>query len=390
MCIKKKWIILLCCFSLVLLAGAFYVPQKCVNGQSVAYAAPLVRIGYAQTREYGSFSQVLLETARELAREGCIAESFLDKYEDVNFEMHFEEGDTEKLWQDICDATVKGAPYQFSREAFFDMNEMPQEDYPDMVNRNDVDITFTMGTDPSVYFFEHEKKNKFMSLYAADPIKSGIVKSTTERYTDNSYALMDLTPYLRQLDAGYKFLQFEKLGVVYENSEAAYDYSDIREIEQKAKEHGFEVVYEHVDEPVSEEDYDRYYTELKQAYRNLVDKGIDCLYVTISSINYEEKMQELLDDAIIPAGVKTMAQDDLAPLAYGVLFGVTISDAKEVASYVFSEIRRYAEEGVPFDELDMVYECTPKIGINYATAQRIHFDLPFEDLQIVDVVYKNE
>ncbi|MBQ7677613.1 MAG: hypothetical protein IJT32_05200 [Lachnospiraceae bacterium] len=363
--------------------GGFISPKT-------AYAAPLVRIGYAQTREYGSFSQVLLETARELVSAGCISESFLDKYEDVNFEMHFEEGDTKKLWQDICDATVKGAPYQFSRDAFFDMNEMPQEDYSDMVNRNDVDITFTMGTDPSVYFFEHEKKNKFMSLYAADPIKSGVVKSTTERYTDNSYALMDLTPYLRQLDAGYKFLQFEKLGVVYEDSEAAYDYSDIREIEQKAEEYGFEVVYEHVDEPVSEEDFDRYYEELKQAYRKLVDKGIDCLYVTISSINYEEKMQELLDDAIIPAGVKTMAQDDLAPLAYGVLFGVTISDAKEVASYVFSEIRRYAEEGVPFDELDMVYECTPKIGINYTTAQRIRYDLPFEDLQIVDVVYKNE
>ena len=387
---KKKWGILLCCISLVVSVGACYMPQSGFISPKAAYAAPLVRIGYAQTREYGPFCQVLLETAKELAREGCIAESFLDNYEDVNYEMRFKEGDTKKLWQDICDATVEGAPYRFARDAFFDMNEMSKKAYPGMVNRDDVDITFTMGTDPSVYFFEHEKKNKFMSLYAADPIKSGIVKSTTERYTDNSYALMDLTPYLRQLDAGYKFLQFKKLGVVYEDSEAAYDYSDIKEIEQKAEEHGFEVVYEHVDEPVSEEDFDRYYEELKQAYRNLAAKGIDCLYITISSINYEEKMQELLDDAIIPAGIKTMAQDDLAPLAYGVLFGISISDAREVAAYVFSQIKLYAEEGVPFDELDMVYECTPKIGLNYTTAKRIHFNLPFEDMQIVDVVYKNE
>ncbi|MBR1627895.1 MAG: hypothetical protein IJ679_01340 [Lachnospiraceae bacterium] len=387
---KKKWVILLCCFSLMVSVGAFYASQSGLTPKSTVHAAPLVRIGFAQTREYGSFSQVLLETARELVEAGCISEAFLDKYEGVNYEMHFKEGDTKKLWKDICDAAVEGAPYRFARDAFFDMNEMSKEEYPRMVNRNDVDITFTMGTDPSVYFFEHEKKNKFMSLYTADPIKSGIVKSTTERYTDNSYALMDLTPYLRQLDAGYKFLQFKKLGVVYEDSEAAYDYSDIKEIEQKAEEHGFEVVYEHVDEPVSEEDFDRYYEELKQAYRNLAAKGIDCLYITISSINYEEKMQELLDDAIIPAGIKTMAQDDLAPLAYGVLFGVTISDAKEVAAYVFAQIKSYAEEGVPFDELDMVYECTPKIGINYTTAKRIHFNLPFEDMQIVDVIYKDE
>ena len=375
---------------LIITISACCITSWGFGGTNVVNAAPLVRIGYVQTREYGPFTQVLLATARELVAQGCLSRSFLDKYKDANFEEHFSDGDTKKLWDDICDATVEGASYQFSPEAFFDMNTMSEDEYPSMVNRSDVDITFTMGTDPSVYFFENEKKNKFMSLYAADPIQSGIVKSTTERYTDNSYALMDLTPYLRQLDAGYKFLKFKKLGVVYEDSRAAYDYSDIREIEQKAKEHGFEVIYEHVNEPVSEDDFERYYSELKQAYRSLVDKGIDCLYVTISSINYEEKMQELLDDAIIPAGVYSLAQDDVAPVAYGVLFGMSISDAEEVAAYVFKQIRLYAEDGVPFDELDMVYECTPKIALNYTTAQRVGFDLTFEELQLVDRIYKNE
>ena len=80
-------------------------------------------------------------------------------------------------------------------------------------------------------------------------------------------------------------------------------------------------------------------TEMKQAYRNLIDKGIDCLYITISAIDYENRMQELLDDAIIPNRIKTLAQDDLAPLAYGALFGLTISNPEEEAATVVKQIK---------------------------------------------------
>ena len=253
-----------------------------------------------------------------------------------------------KLWDDICDSNVSGAKYRFVREAFFNMEDMDRHEYRYMINRDDVDIMFSMGTASGVYFARNEKKNRFMNMYAADPIESGIIKSETERYDNRSFALVDTTPYIRQLDAGYKFLKFKKLGVVYEDSEDAYIYSGISTIEAKADEYGFEVVYENVDEPVDEEDYDRYYSELKKAYRKLVDEGIDCLLVTLASIEYEDKMQELLDDSIIPAKVKTL------------------------------------------EELDMVCEATPKIGVNYTTASKIGFDISFKDLQMVDYIYRND
>ena len=150
------------------------------------------------------------------------------------------------------------------------------------------------------------------------------------------------------------------------------------------------MVYENVDEPVDEEDYDRYYSELKKAYRKLVDEGIDCLLVTLASIEYEDKMQELLDDSIIPAKVKTLAQDELTPVANGVLFGITMTDSAESANHVVKQIRRFAEEGVAFEELDMVCEATPKIGVNYTTASKIGFDISFKDLQMVDYIYRND
>ena len=390
--IYNKSVCLICFVYLLTVIGSVCVyGQESTGGtKNKSSYQTVVRFGYVELKEYGSFTQLLLEIAREFADEGSLDGKFLKKYEDSDFNTVFRPGDTEELWNDICDAQVEGARYQFTREAFFNMDTMKEEDYSLFANRDDVDIMFAMGTAPGVYLFENETKNKFISLYAADPIASGIVKSTTERYKDNTYALMDYTPMLRQLEGGYKFLKFKKLGVVCEDSEIGRLQIAEPDIEQKAKELGFETVYEYVDDPVDEKDEERYYREMKQAYRNLIDKGIDCLYITISAIDYENRMQELLDDAIIPNRIKTLAQDDLAPLAYGALFGLTISNPEEEAAHVVAQIRDYAENKVPFNKLDMVCESTPKIGLNYTTARRIGFELSFEDLQMVDKVYRND
>lgn len=386
--VKHKRALAVICSILVM------VTSICINVRA-AYAVEsskngnVIRLGYVEGEEYGPFTQLLLCIALEFVEEGSLDQSFADEYEGVDFEEKFSYGDTRRLWDSICDANKEGARYVFVREAFFDLEEMDESEYYLCANREDVDIMLSMGTASGVFLSENEKKTKYMNLFSADAIASGIVKSETERFNDYSYALLDRTTYIRQMDAGYKFLNFKKLGVVYEDSEAAYQYSAIDVVEQKAKEYGYEVVYEHVDEPYGEDDYDRYYSELKQAYRRLVDKGIDSLLITVASIDYESRMQELLDDSIIPAGVKTIAQDGIVPVAYGALFGVTISDCGECAKHVARQIRRFNEEGVPFDELDMVYESTPRLGVNYTTAQRIGFDISFKDLQMVDYIYRD-
>ena len=352
-------------------------------------AAGVIRLGYVEGDEYGPFAQLLLDMALEFVEEGSIDKSFAEQYKDVNYEEKFSYGDTRKLWNAICDANKEKARYRFVREVFFDLEEMDEDEYSIIANRDDVDIMISMGTVSGVYLAENEKKTKFMNLFSANPVDSGIIKSLTERYNDYSYALVDPTTYNRQMDASYKFLGFKKLGIVYEDSEAAYQYSAIDVVKQKAEEYGFEVVCEYVDEPLGEEEYDWYYSELKKAYRKLVDQGVDCLLITVASIDYESKMQELLDDAIIPAGVMTIAQDGTVPVAYGALFGVTLTDCEESAKHVVKQIRDYNEEGVPFDQLEMVYESTPRLAVNYTTASRIGFEIPFKNLQIVDYIYRD-
>ena len=354
-------------------------------------AAPgQLRIGYAEVIDNGSFAQVLLCFARELAGEGSISPDFAENYKDVNFEQKYTDGDTLKLWNDICDANAEGGAYQFVREAFFDMSSMEESEYDSMVSRDDTDLILAMGTAPAVYLLEHQTDDLFMSVYAADPIASGIVKSPTERTVENAYAIVDTTPYLRQLEAGYKFLQFTKLGVVFEDTGEGRLRAAIPDVEKKAAELGFQTVYEHVKEPVDEADEARYYEDLKAAWRRLIDQGMDCLYITTSPIDYETALPDLLEDAILPEKIKTLAQDDFFPLPYGALFGVTLTDSEEIGFHLFTQLESYLKENVPFDELNMVCESTPKIGVNYTTADRIGFTLNFEDLQMVDQVFRDE
>ena len=49
----------------------------------------IIRIGYSESEEYGSFTQLLLDIALELVEEGSIDRSFAEKYKDVNFEEKF-------------------------------------------------------------------------------------------------------------------------------------------------------------------------------------------------------------------------------------------------------------------------------------------------------------
>ena len=100
----------------------------------------IIRIGYSESEEYGSFTQLLLDIALGLVEEGSIDRSFAEKYKDVNFEEKFSVGDTVKLWDDICDSNVSGAKYRFVREAFFNMDDMDRHEYRSMINRDDVDI----------------------------------------------------------------------------------------------------------------------------------------------------------------------------------------------------------------------------------------------------------
>ena len=268
------------------------------------------------------------------------------------------------------------------------MKNMNESDYIKMVNRDDIDLIITMGTVAGKYFLANETKNKFMVFACADPISGGIVKNETERYTDNSFAHIDRTRYERQIRAGHNLFKFKKIGVVYQDTPETFSYSAIDKLRKLSDELNFEVVEKHVIEAQNENDYDRYYKDLKQAYKELANEGIDSLYITTATIE-NEKLMDLLDENIYPNNIFTIAQTSEQQVEYGALIGFVINDGMEQGYFAASQIKSYLE-GTPFNELEQVNDDTPKMALNYDIAKRIKLKIPMSTMLIIDSIYTSE
>ena len=337
-----------------------------------------LRIGYVESENFDNYSRQLSGIFAGFQKLGLVESSY---------KVDLNEVDTKKIWNDIC-SNYTSDKIEFVKDMYFDMKNMSEAEYPKMVNRDDVDLIITMGTVAGKYFLANETKNKFMVFACADPISGGIVKSETERYTDNSFAHIDRTRYERQLRAGHNIFNFKKIGVVYQDTPEAFSYSAIDKLRKLSGELNFEVVEKHVVEAQNENDYDRYYKDLKQAYKELANEGIDSLYITTATIE-NEKLMDLLDTDIYANNIFTIAQTSEQQVEYGALIGFVINDGMEQGYFAASQIKSYLD-GTPFNQLEQVNDDTPKISLNYDIAKRIKLKVPLSTMLIIDSIYASK
>jgi ABC-type uncharacterized transport system substrate-binding protein len=171
--------------------------------------------------------------------------------------------------------------------------------------------------------------------------------------------------------------------VVYEDSAAAYSYSGIGQLEELSKKYGFRIHRLHVKE-VYDGDYDRYYRELRAAYKKLIPK-IDMLYITTASIE-DDKLPELLED-VTDAGIVTVAETSESQVEKGALMHITMSDAAEEGQFVASRICDYAG-GTAITDMDMVFEVAPKICLNRSAIRKTGVKIPLSTYLITDRIYE--
>lgn len=335
-----------------------------------------LRIGYVESEEYNYYPYQLSYTFSGLKRLGVI---------NLDTEIDPKTSNSREIWNNICD-NYHSDRIELVRKFYFNMKDMDKKDYAKFINSEDVDLVIVMGTVAGKYFADYETRNKFMVFAAADPVASGITKSETERYKDNAFAHIDKARFERQIKACYKMLNFKKIGVVYQDTPEAYVYSAIEPLKNASKELNFEIIEEHVDEAKDDQDYARYYSDLKKAYKNLARKGIDTLYITTATIQ-EEKLLELLEPDIYKNNIYTIAQSNERQVELGAMIGVTILDTFEQGYFGAEQIKAYLD-GTPFNQLEQVNDGTPKMYINYDIAKRLGFKVNLSDLLIMDAIYK--
>ena len=334
-----------------------------------------VKIGCIIAEEYGFFSEQLSAAAESLSRQGLIGE--YDPPEGVR--------PAQEVWDDICDAQkIENA--EFVKESFYNTDQMEESEKEDVFfHESDVDLMLVLGTAAGVWLTENAEELPFeyMVFSSADPISGGIVKSETERFNDISFAHVDPGRLGRQTELAYEIMPFDSIGVVYEDSDAAYSYSGIAQLEALSEEKGFEIHRKHVDEPSKDNNYTRYYNELKAAYHELIP-DIDVLYITTGMI--EDNMLPWLLEEVHEAGIITVAETSESQVEQGALMHITMTDAPEEGGFLAQTLIDYLD-GTPIGELDQVFLITPHISLNLDTIEKVGAKIPMSIYLIADKIY---
>ncbi len=364
-----------CAFTLSLLLAL----EGCGSGNAQVEATEqvsepsVIRIGCFNSGEYYYYQDVLDSIAQELQRQGYISGYDTDKVRNSS----------EEVWHDLCGC--ESDCLYFIPEVYYEKYYMTDDELDAAADCDDVDLMIAVGSLAGTYLTQVADRIKYdyMVIAVADPVSAGIVAGADQRVNDKSFAVVDTKRITRQIEAAYEIFGFTSVGVVYEDSEAAYSYSGIGQLREAAGKYGFEIHERHVTE-VYEDDYDRYYSELKAAYAELIP-DIDMLYITTASIE-DEKLPWLLED-VIDAGIVTVAETSESQAQYGALMHITMSDAYEEGQFVAGRILEYSR-GAAITDMDMVFEIAPKICLNRTTIRRTGVRLPLETYLVADKVYE--
>lgn len=337
------------------------------------------RIAYCESENFITYPNTLIAIVYGLEELGWI--NNLDGFDQVA-----DSGESKLIWDWLSTRDV--SPYiEFENDAAYNLRDpdFNQEDLVDRLkNKNDIDLVVVMGAAAGNLLSNADHDTNIFVFAASNAVRSGIINSADDSGKDNVWAHIDEQRFVRQTRACYDIVRFEKVGMVYEDSDAARVYSAVNEMECLAEEKGFEIVRYYVKEPVSPEEYPGYYQEVQAAYNKLAGQ-VDAVYVTIASLE-SEKLHELFHpfyDQKIPI----FSQLGNIEVENGALIAVSVMDEVNIGRFGADNIGRCLLGAKPRD-LEQTFQSATKISINAEVAELIGFKLPFELAMVVDEVYK--
>jgi len=338
------------------------------------------RIGYCESESFNSYTDTLAAIVKGLAELGWI--TGLD-----GFDQAVNTRDSKKIWHWL--AAQKVSPdLQFVADAFYNLKDSPKGTEEKIIQRlqqeKDLDLMLAMGTRAGVALANNRHNTNIFVFEAANAVRSGIVKSAEDSGLDHVWAHVDPQCFERQLKVFHDIVKFKKLGLVYENSEAARVYSAVSEVEKLAAGQGFGIVRDYVNEPANAKDYERYYRQVGAAYAKL-SKQVDAMYVTVACLE-ENKLAELFQP-FYQNKIPVFSQSGEEEVEHGALMTVSVTDEVNLGRFGADNISRCLHGTKP-RQLPQSFQSAPKLILNAEVARKIDFKIPFKLIIVTDQVYR--
>lgn len=367
------------------MGGRAAVLSTNTGGGPVGHAGKKWRIGYCETESFSNYSKIFYYLVKALAENGWLKNT-------TGMPFSPEEDDTDKLWAWLAQHDL-GDYIEFPANAHYNLARMQSENGPnpeqkiiDRLNhQKDIDLMIVMGTKAGQALGNNLHQVPVFVFSASNAFQAGIVKGVEYSGNSHVWAHMDMNRFKRQLQVFHDLFKFKKLGIVYENSQIGKSYTALTDIEAVAKERGFQLIREYVNEPRGDNDIDRYRTDLKNAYLRLAPK-VNAFYLTVASVN-----STWLPDLLTPfynQKVPVFSQLGDDEVQHGALMSITYFDYPNMGRFGADALIK-AMSGSPLDKLNQSYENTPQIIINLEVARKIGYKPAFDILLAADKVYRN-
>ncbi len=377
---KKIFIFVLlgiCCLQSSMFAadhGNFKITPMTNNGKKW-------RIGYYEGGEYTDYQKIFIMTVKGLMELGW--------FEPIDIPPQKGE-QTKELWQWLSE-NIQSKYVEFVTDAHYSANwddaltkTMDAEIIERLNTAKDIDLMIAAGTTAGKGLANNQHSTPTIVISASDPIGAGIIKSVEDSGYDHIHASVDPYRYERQIRIFYDIIGFQKLGVAYENSENGRIYAAMDNIELVAQDDGFEIVSCFTQDEVP--DVNLAEESVKQCFRELGEKQVDAIYVTVQNGVNTRSIPDLVKIANAYR-IPTFAQASSEGVKYGFLLSISQAGFKYIGQFHAQVIAKIFNGAKP-RQLEQLFEEPPKIAINLKTAQGIGYDPPVDVLGAADEIYQ--
>lgn len=377
--ISLSTFLIICLLTAFLFMGTYRADSSEYNQPKVKPDGSKWRIAYCESENFITYPNTLTAIVYGLEELGWI--NNLDGFDQVA-----DSGDSKLIWEWLSTRDV--SPYiEFVEDAAYNLRD-PDFNQTELIERlrttRDIDLVVVMGAAAGNFLANADHDTNIFVFAASNAVRSGIIVSAEDSGKDNVWAHMDEQRFVRQTRAFYDIIRPKKVGMVYEDSDAARVYSAVHEMESLAEEKGFEIIRYYVKEPVSPEEFPAYYQEVQAAYNRLAGQ-VDAVYVTIASL--ESTKLPVLFTPFYEHKIPIFSQLGNIEVQNGALITVSVMDEINIGRFGADNVSRCLLGAKPRD-LEQTFQSAPKITINAEVAKKIGFKLPFELAMVVDEVYK--
>lgn len=361
--------------SLLVTSFALFLP---ITDTAFADKRPF-RVAYIQGDPYVNYAGYLSGLVMGLSDQG-----FVDSVDGWGFAEGSD--DAHLIWRWLKNHSNQDI--EFVQEEFYSLITMTDEEKAELGRHfsedKPVDLVLVMGTAAAKFVRGNEIEIDAMVMSVTNAYQSGIVENIDYSGIPNLWAHMSPNRYYNQLNVFYDLFQFERLGIVYEDSETGRNEISYQDIKQFAQDKGVQLVEVPVHADQSIDGSEEYEGKLIEGYQSLAGK-VDAVYMTNSGFRTATRIPEYLEP-FYQDGIPVFSQTGKNDVNNGATMTIFRYGFSEIGAFCADRFTRIRNGENPGD-LEQGYDETQAICFNMAAADLAKIQIPFKALLSADTIY---